>query len=272
MKELMFEKAKEKYESIKAPEKLKLEVDSMLNKKRNILKICISSAACAMITFTAALNVNYTFASNVASNKFMKPIVNILTGNRYEFHENNIEANIVAPVIKGLSDKEIENKINDEIEKMTNELIAGFEKDSADLSKVDADAHLGMESNYVVKTDNDEVLSIDIYVVNTVGSSSTIHKFYNIDKVTGKEINLKDMFKDDDNYLENISKYVEEEMEKQNAESEYELYITTYDDIYKLISEKQSFYINENGNVVIVFDKYEVGPGSTGCPEFEIKL
>lgn len=272
MKELKFEKAKEKYESIKASEKLKLEVDSMLNKKRNIFKICISSAACAMITFTVALNVNCTFASNVASNKFMRPIVTILTGNKYEFHENNMVANVVAPVIKGLDDKEIENKINAEIEKMTNELIADFEKDSADLSEFSEDAHLGIESNYVVKTDNDEVLSIDIYVVNTVGSSSTIHRFYNIDKVTGSVISLKDMFRDDDNYLENISKYIEDEMRKQNEESEYKLYNVAYDDIYKLISEKQSFYVSEDGNAVIVFDKYEVGPGSTGCPEFEIKL
>ena len=30
------------------------------------------------------------------------------------------------------------------------------------------------------------------------------------------------------------------------------------------------FYFSENGNIVIVFDKYEVGAGSSGAPEFEI--
>ena len=39
-----------------------------------------------------------------------------------------------------------------------------------------------------------KVLSIDIYVVNTEGSSSTIHKFYNINKLTGEVIILKDKF------------------------------------------------------------------------------
>lgn len=271
MRELNFEKAKEKYEKIKASDKLKLEVDNMFKEKISILKIVTSSVAAAVVTFTIALNVSPVFAGTVASNKFMKPIVTILTGNRYEFNEDNMQANIVTPVIKGISDKEVENKINAEIEEMSKQLIADFERDSKDLKEIDENAHLGIESNYIVKTDNDEVLSIDIYVVNTVGSSSTIHKFYNINKLTGEEITLEDKFKNDENYLETISKYIEKEMKKQNNESEYDLYFATYDEVYELVSEKQSFYINENGNVVIVFDKYEVGPGSTGCPEFEIK-
>ena len=37
------------------------------------------------------------------------------------------------------------------------------------------------------------------------------------------------------------------------------------------ITENQKFYVNENGNVVIVFDKYEIAPGYMGMPEFEIQ-
>ena len=36
------------------------------------------------------------------------------------------------------------------------------------------------------------------------------------------------------------------------------------------ISENAKFYINENGNPVIVFEKYEIAPGSSGEIEFEI--
>ena len=271
MRDLNFEKAKEKYENIKASDKLKLEVNDMFKEKISIFKIATSTVAASVGAFTIALNVSPVFAGTIASNKFMKPLVTILTGNRYEFNENNMEADIVTPVIEGISDKEIEEKINAEIEEMSKQLIADFEKDSNDLKKFDENAHLAIESNYIVKTDNDEVLSIDIYVVNTVGSSSTTHKFYNINKLTGEVITLKDKFMNDDNYLETISKYIEKEMERQNSESEHLLYFATFDEVYEIVSEKQSFYINEDGNVVIVFDKYEVGPGSTGCPEFEIK-
>lgn len=269
MKDFVFEKAKEKYESIKASDKLKMEVNNMFEKKNSVLKIAGSSVATIAVAFTVALNLSPTFAANVGNSEFMKPVVKILTGNRYEFHEKNMDADIVTPVIEGITDKEIEERINAEIAEMSNSLIEDFKETTTDLKEFDDEAHYGIESNYIIKADTDEVMSVDIYVVNTVGSSSTKHKFYNISKITGEVITLKDKFKDDENYLETISKKIEEEMEKRNNEGG--VFFATYDEVYELVSTKQSFYINEKGNVVIVFDKYEIGAGSMGCPEFEIE-
>jgi len=42
------------------------------------------------------------------------------------------------------------------------------------------------------------------------------------------------------------------------------------DKCFKSISEEQNFYINDKGKLVIVFDEYEVAPGSMGCVEFVI--
>ena len=36
------------------------------------------------------------------------------------------------------------------------------------------------------------------------------------------------------------------------------------------IKPDQSFFINDRGNPVIVFEKYEIAPGSMGIQEFEI--
>ena len=38
---------------------------------------------------------------------------------------------------------------------------------------------------------------------------------------------------------------------------------------YTEIEDDRNFYFKDE-NIVIVFDKYEVAPGSMGCPEFEI--
>ena len=271
MMKFTFKKAKEKYESIMAPDNLKMEVNNMFKRKNNVLKYVSSSAAAVVVAFTVALNVSPVFASSVASNKIMRPLVTILTTNRYEFKDNNMEANVTIPIIKGINNEKVEKTLNEEIEKMSQQLIKDFENESKELKKISNDAHIGLESNYIVKTNNDDVLSIDLYVTNIAGSSSTVHKFYNINKKTGNVITLKDKFENDDNYLTTISKYISNEMNRQNLENGSELYFATYDEVYNLVSEKQPFYINEKGNVVIVFDKYEVGPGSTGCPEFEIK-
>ncbi|MCD8162317.1 MAG: RsiV family protein [Synergistaceae bacterium] len=39
---------------------------------------------------------------------------------------------------------------------------------------------------------------------------------------------------------------------------------------FRSIKAKQNFFINDKGNIVICFDKYEVAPGDAGSPEFEI--
>ena len=39
---------------------------------------------------------------------------------------------------------------------------------------------------------------------------------------------------------------------------------------FKEISPEQNFYINEENQLVIVFDEYEVASGNMGMPEFVI--
>ena len=40
--------------------------------------------------------------------------------------------------------------------------------------------------------------------------------------------------------------------------------------VEKGVTEDTKFYINEAGNPVVVFEKYEIAPGAAGRPEFEI--
>ena len=39
---------------------------------------------------------------------------------------------------------------------------------------------------------------------------------------------------------------------------------------YEGITADQNFYFNNDGDLVIVFDKYQIALGSMGCPEFVI--
>ena len=40
---------------------------------------------------------------------------------------------------------------------------------------------------------------------------------------------------------------------------------------FTTVSKDTKFYLNEEGNPVIVFDEYEIAPGYMGMPEFEIE-
>ena len=63
------------------------------------------------------------------------------------------------------------------------------------------------------------------------------------------------------------------QMRHQLAQSENITYWIEDSEIGKdfiTLSANQNFYFKENGNLVLVYNKYEVGPGSMGCPEFEL--
>ena len=89
----------------------------------------------------------------------------------------------------------------------------------------------------------------------------------------GQLLTLPGLFKDDADYVSVISEYITSEMKRLNAEENGMFFIDGEEndfDGFKEIKPDQNFYINENGNIVICFDKYEVAAGAQGSPEFEI--
>ena len=88
-------------------------------------------------------------------------------------------------------------------------------------------------------------------VFREAGSGSVQYYFYHIDKQKGELVQLSDLFREDYDYRKMFSDEIRTQMREQ-------------------IDENQNFYLDSDGNLVIVFDKYEVAPGYMGCPEFPI--
>lgn len=270
------EKMKAEYMQINASDQLKEKIDNNMkrskNNKINTWKKIISVAACMVIAFTLSLNFSPAFAATVADIPGMNEIVKVLTFGRYVVQDGGYQANIETPKIEGLLDKELQDKINKDFNDNANALILGFESDMKELKEQfpDEEVHLGIDSGYIVRTDNESILAIDSYMVNTVGSSSTTHKFYTIDKKTKKIITLPSLFKNDSNYITKLSDYIKVEMRRQNEKGENIYWIDEPTLAFEYIKENQNFYINNDGRIVICFDKYEIAPGSSGSPEFII--
>jgi hypothetical protein len=83
--------------------------------------------------------------------------------------------------------------------------------------------HLGVDSGYIVKTDTDRVLSIGRYVVNTVGSSSTVFKYDTFDKMKEDLLTLPSLF-NVERYVDIISEYIKSQMLEQHQADENKIY------------------------------------------------
>ena len=271
---------KKEYMDIQIPDELDFTVQKALKEgsrmamKNHLWKKWGGIAVAAVLLFTATLNISPTVAHALSDVPLIKGIVNVLTFREYQVNEETYNADIKIPAVKGLSNQDLENSLNKRYLEENKKLYQDFIRDVEDL-KANGGGHLGVDSGYEIKTDNDQILSISRWVVNTVGSSSTTMKFDTIDKQKEILITLPSLFQDDA-YVEAISENIKQQMRAQmKADPDKIFWVTgTGEELltepFVNIARDQNFYINNNRKLVISFDKYEVAPGYMGVVEFVI--
>lgn len=264
------------YEDIRASEELKQSVKKKiaLSRRKRAYRSIAACAAMVCIAFTVCMNVSEDMAMAAGGIPILSDIVNVVTAGRYNIEIGASSAKIDVPQFEGLSDKEMERELNDKLGREAAALAAAFRSDAEELAEMsDGEGHMGVESGYIIRTDNDDYLAVDMYVFNVVGSSSTTHKFYTIDKKTGKFVTLEELFKRGCDYTGRISEIIKKEMLRRNAEEDGLFFVEAdeYTEGFGGIDKDAKFFINDNGNIVICFDKYEVAAGAQGSPEFEIE-
>lgn len=242
--------------------------------KTKIFEILVSSVVVAMVMFTVSINTSTVFAQAMAKIPVVSSMVKVLTFNEKIINEDGYNANITTPAIEGLTNEQLQEILNVHYIEENKKLYETFMLEMQHLQE-NGGGHLGVDSGYVVKTDNDQILSIGRYVVNTVASSSTEFKYDTIDKQKEILITLPSLFKNDQ-YIEIISENIKEQMIEKNKLSENKFYwvegigLDTTVDLFDQIVAEQSFYINEDHKLVISFNDYEVAPGYMGVVEFII--
>lgn len=223
------------------------------------------TAAAAMVAITLLTNLHPTIANAMEQIPVIGPIAKVVTFRTYENKTNNFEANIQIPQIEAAPET-----LNKSIEEYAQELIAAYE---GELSQSQGEGSYSLDSSYKVVTDNDRYLClrIDTTIVMASGAQST--KIFTIDKTTGKQLSLKELFKDRPEMLSSITANIKEQMASQMAADDSVSYFYNSDmpeDDFKELTGDESFYFNEEGLLVIAFDEYEVAPGYMGAVEFTI--
>ncbi|WP_342471505.1 DUF3298 domain-containing protein [Metasolibacillus sp. FSL H7-0170] len=269
-------KLEQQYKNVPIPKSLDSIVEASLKQrpKKRAPKWVLGAVA-ATALFTAGLNINPAMAKSLVNVPILGDVVSVLTFVSYEIEQDTYSANIDVPKINGKSEEIV--ALNKKYAAEGKELFEKF-KDDVDWMNKNEGGYLGLDSSYVIATDTSQILSIGRYVVETVGSSSTVMKYDTIDKQKEIVITLPSLFKDNA-YVEKVSAYIADKMREEmiatNQDKMYWVSDAGLEDeslveLFTTIKADQNFYISEQGKLVIVFDKYEVAPGYMGIVEFEI--
>lgn len=250
-----FEKMKEEYLDAKMSD---IEVQKMKRKmreaKRGSSRRWMAAAAAAVFVFMAIPNISADFAYAAGNVPVLGHVFKLVTFREYSFDDEKHTADVTVQGIEGLDD--VNADITELAEKWIGEFEAGLEGEYEDL-KITSDIIAASDDYFTLKI-SCEYLSADGY---------TEEHYYTIDRKTGDKVKLSSIYSGEGAF-EQIKAYVISQMEKQMKEDENVAYFI--EDGLVEITDETDFYINENGNAVIVFGQGEVGPMSMGVTQFEI--
>lgn len=190
-----------------------------------------------------------------------------------EYHEDNKHNTVqvtVPEILTGQNASEVFDtsveSINQRIEEYTNKLVKDFKEEMGKYG------YSGLEVSHETVTNTDTWFTLAIHAVKTQASGYEFTRYYHIDKRTGAEVSLKDLFQEGEDYVGVISENIKVQMKDQQDNGKGVYWLDKEEDTtpFDRIAENQSFYFDEQGQLVIVFDEYDVAPGYMGCPEFII--
>jgi len=159
-------------------------------------------------------------------------------------------------------------EINAEIRTITEPFIEEFK---TNLENEEGYQDLIVESEVINSTSEYFTLKLICYTASASGAEWNY--YYTIDLNTGERILLEDIFAEGADYVTLISENIKVQMEEQMAADEnvhYWLHEEMEEFNFTKIAEDQSFYLNENSEVVISFNEGDVAPMYMGVVEFVI--
>lgn len=280
-----FNEARKKHKSIEIPKELDDIVNKTIEKSakenkskkgnnKSFKKVMVASGL-AFSIFLVGINTSEAFAASVAKIPVLGDIVKVFTFVQKDSKNDVLEESIKAPAIKGLSDEQLQTKINNEINKKVEEGLKAAEERAEEYKtayletggKEEDYNPIVINVDYEVKSSNDKILSFIVFQNETLAAAYAETHYYTIDLINNKEMGLEDLL--GESYKQKIDESVSSQIEelKKNPDNNF----FEGDMGFVGIDENQNFFVNAEGKVVVVFDKYEIAPGYMGAMEFVIE-
>lgn len=271
------------YHSIEIPENLDAVVkeaiaEGQAKRRRtrvlHMLRRVGSAAAVFVACIITAINLSPTFAAAACELPAVGGLCRIFLFREYHVEDPIRYVDAEIPQLENTEKTELEARVNQEIRKVVQEYVT----ESEARSKAYYDAFvetggdpedfipLGITVDYETKYIGQEYVSFVVSQHETRFDAYNCDYYYNIDLENGENVTLRDWF--GPQYRQIVAESIETTIEDWSEEQRSIL----WDDlsIADLISEDTNFYLDQDGQVVVVIEKYQAAYGAAGDLEFTI--
>ena len=289
------EDAKKKYDKTEIPKELSKRVQAAVEesgarkREREVARIrrrkvlagkCAGVAAGLAIVFTTALNTNTAFADMAARLPVVGGVARLLTFRSYEKDEGDWKISVKIPSVEMIAadTNGLDDSLNQEIHELcirygeeAQQRAMEYKKAFMETGGTEEEwaAH-NIEINvwYEIKSQTEDYLSFAVMGTESWTSAYSEARYYSIDLKNGKLATLQTLLGDE--YVRKADESIQTAMRERQETEEIEFWAQD-EGGFSGIDENTKFYVNEKGNPVIVFDKYEIAPGAYGAMEFEVE-
>lgn len=273
-----FKDAKEEYRNTPLPAELESCVQAGLRqgkaayRKRRAFRRSVISAAACFAVLLAGLNLSPGFAAAAAEAPVLGGLFQILTIRSFTDGSGDRTVDVTQP---GVTGSDFADRVSAEIQQRVEEKLTEAERIVAD-TKAAFLATGGTEEewtargttvkvDYTVKSQTDTTVSFVINSYVDVASAYQEQFFYNLDLTADRELTLRDVL--GENWVNICNDAIRAQMA---AAEDPTVFFDGSMGGFSTVDETTSFYLNQEGEAVVVFPRATVAVGAMGTVEFAI--
>ena len=261
-----FEKLKAEYDATPIPQELndRIQQGMRQGRRRRVLRICrrsLGTAAACLVVAVGVLNVSPPVAAAAADLPVLGPLFQVLTVRAYDQTEDGIDYHVSVPGV--ISDSELAQRVNQEIQERVDALTAQAQQDWEDYREVFFatggtqqqwdEREMDVIVDYEIKSQSENAVSFTVDFGEGWVTAAQERYCYNLDLAENRDITLRDLL--GDAWVERCN----------------HLFFDPEAGGFTTVDESTRFYIRSDGVPVLVFQEYTIAAGSAGIVEIPVE-
>lgn len=230
-----------------------------------VLRVAAVAASLVFVLLVLLPNVSPAYAQALETVPVIGRLVEVFNFRNDTYSSDRRELNAEIPHVQDEENPQAGELINKSVDELTNDVIQRFYDE---LEASSGEGYGSIYIDYETVTNSESWFTLKLSVSEISASSDRQLKYYHINRASGSYVTFGDLISSDSFPV--IEEEIRRQMTEQMEKDEETAYWTDAERAVPLLTEDQNFYFTPEGSLVIVYNKYEVAPGSMGNPEFLI--